>query len=771
MKSVLVAVGCAFMSLSIGAQSVARRPLEISSQIQQPLGIASGIQRPLGITSGTPDPRGAALNHARIGVASDWTQHHALYSAAKNLAVTTRIEKDPRWTQEWYLRHREVWWPRAGHGQLKRLELVQRDWSVPLGTTSTNGIPTFEPMFDFNYSLSGGFEQGFGTLNSFDLVAAHLSDGGAYWATNGSVNVTAGLGMGIYPLTPGGPGATAQTFPPSEFYNFNNVLFPGYPALAPIFTAFDGVSFGSPVGGNNLLFVESGGTVFNDVYDGGNFAGSVNGTPGTNINTDPGGGQTYPAKYTFDVTEAPSCANDFVAIGIPANAVAGSSGQANIVGYNNLYTPTDGTSDTCPGTGPAVMFAYASGTGEVPGSISLSQDGTQLAYVEDQLTGSSVFHILTIGTSSGNEGTSPTDPATPGTGGSNAVDAAVPLSGGSGSCAAQSSTTSPFIKYSVVPETSDAAYVTTYAWTGTGTGTGCLYKISPVFTVGTPTIEWSLPLTAVPSSPVYDPATNNVFFTDSSGNIDSVTDTGTPSTYTSLAVAAGTTSENPVTVDSTDGMVYATFNFNGTGAAVVQATTSLASFASVPVGLGNTFFTGPYGVDFSNVWYTSGPTSAGALLYVAGTDATTGLVPTLYSVGFGNVTAGVMDTATASSTALSTTTNAVTTAATVADASDVTEFYNATTSTDYLFAGVTDSCAATTGGGTSGCVMSLNITSGAPTVSISTTAIAAPGGSTGLVVDNDASTTPVTGFPQAASIYYGTKDGGTLVKATQSGLQ
>jgi hypothetical protein len=260
---------------------------------------------------------------------------------------------------------------------------------------------------------------------------------------------------------------------------------------------------------------------------------------------------------------------------------------------------------------------------------------------------------------------------------------------------------------------------------------------------------------------------SNIFFTDSSGNIDFVTGTGTPSTYTSLAVAAGTTSENPVTVDSADGMVYATFNFNGTGASVVQAPVNLSSFASAPIGLGNTLFTGPYGVDFSNAWYANGPTSAGALLYVAGTDTTTGLVPTLYSVGFGAVTAGVMDTATSSSTALATTTNAVTTAATVADASDVTEFYNATTSTDYLFVGVTDSCAATTAGGHAGCVMSLNITSGAPTIGVGTTALSAPGGSTGLVVDNDADTGT---FPQAASIYYGTKDGGTLVKATQSGL-
>src|SRR6202050_4998145 len=120
MKSVLVAIGCAFTSLSIGAQSVAHRALESSSQVQQPFGIASEVQNRLGITSGTPDPKGAASNHARMGVASDSTHHHALYPAAMNLAVTTRIQKDPRWTQEWYLRHREVWWPRAGHGQLKK---------------------------------------------------------------------------------------------------------------------------------------------------------------------------------------------------------------------------------------------------------------------------------------------------------------------------------------------------------------------------------------------------------------------------------------------------------------------------------------------------------------------------------------------------------------------------------------------------------------------------------------------------------------------------
>jgi hypothetical protein len=64
--------------------------------------------------------------------------------------------------------------------------------------------------------------------------------------------------------------------------------------------------------------------------------------------------------------------------------------------------------------------------------------------------------------------------------------------------------------------------------------------------------------------------------------------------------------------------------------------------------------------------------------------------------------------------------------------------------------------------------MSLTIpTSGAPAVGPSTTAIAATGGSTSIIVDNEADT---TAYPQASSVYYGTKNTGTLVKATQSGL-
>jgi hypothetical protein len=60
--------------------------------------------------------------------------------------------------------------------------------------------------------------------------------------------------------------------------------------------------------------------------------------------------------------------------------------------------------------------------------------------------------------------------------------------------------------------------------------------------------------------------------------------------------------------------------------------------------------------------------------------------------------------------------------------------------------------------------MSLDITGGFPTVNASTIALAAAGGTSDIIVDNDSSLTGTS------SIYYATKTGATLVKATQSGL-
>jgi len=394
-----------------------------------------------------------------------------------------------------------------------------------------------------------------------------------------------------------------------------------------------------------------------------------------------------------------------------------------------------------------VTFAYASGTGQVPASVAVSQDGNQVAYVENLTTGSSYFHVLTIGTT-GTNGTSATAAVAPGSaGGNNALDQTVLLSPDGGTTN-QSSTNTVWVVYTS-DDANDVAYATTYS--SAGSGSGYLYKISNVFNGSAkPTLVWSVPINAVPSTPVYDSVSNNVFFTDSNGRIDYVTDTGTsPSVVYGAVLASGTTSENAVIVDSTNQMVYASFNSNGSNALVVQAPTNMTSTVSVAVGTGSTIYTGPYEPDFNNAWYTGSGTP---LLYIAGTG--TGTLPTLYSVGFNG--SGVMNSsADATAAPLATGT---------ADSSAVTEFYNATLGKDYLFVGVTDHCVATIGGGTGGCVMSLDITGGFPTVNASTTALAAAGGTSAIIVDNNSSLT------EASSIYYATKTGASLVKATQSGL-
>ena len=664
---------------------------------------------------------GKPAPHARQGIVADWTHHHVLYPDSNNSAVMARIRRDPRWVQNWYLRHSLIWWPLNPHKHPAPEGRSRRDWSVPLGTAD------FEPLFDFTFDIDP--EAGYGSLNTID------QGNGEFLAIAGTLTVTGGNDLGTYSLYPGGPGHT--TSPMGAFW-YDNLL---YPSAAPSLDA-GGLLFTAPGLEINIWGNDDGSYTYYD-YNGSGYVNEDVGAPFT-LTADPGGGQTFPAKYVFDVTAAPSCTNDFVVIGIPANPASG--GQANIMGLNNLYSNSTSTG-YCPTMGPTVMFAYASGAGQVPASVAISQSGQQIAYVENLSTGSSYFHVLTIGTT-GTNGTSATAAVVPGSGGgNNAVDQTVLLSPDSGTTN-QSSTTAPFIVYTP-NDANDAAFVTTYSTAGGGSG--YLYKIGNVFNGGAaPTLVWSVPIDAIPSAPVYDAVSNNVFFTDSGGRIDYVTDTGTsPSVVYGPIVANGATSENPVTIDSTNQMVYATFNSDGHNALVVQAPTSMASTVSVPVGTLSTTYTGPYGVDFNNAWYTGSGTP---LLYVAGTG--TGTLPTLYSVGFNG--SGVMNSSADPTTA------ALATA--MADSSPLTEFYNDDLQMDFLFVGVTNHCVATIEGLTAGCVMSLDITNGFPAVNAGSTALPAPGGSSGIIVDNESSLT------QASNIYFATKTGATLVKATQSGL-
>jgi hypothetical protein len=663
----------------------------------------------------------APAQQAPLGIVSDWTHHHILYPDSTNHSVMARIQKDPRWLRSWNLRHPEAWWPEYARKRGEAKQVIPRDWSLSLSASPPTSA--FEPLFDYAFTILP--ETGYGSLNTTDV------GNGEFLATGGNLTVTGGYDTGTYPLYPGGPGVLTSSM--GAFY-YDNLLYP--PSVNPQID-LDGLLFNAPGMEINIWGNSPGNYSYYD-YTSAGYGTQLNEDGTFTLNPAPGGGQTFPAKFAFDVTAAPSCTNDFLVIGIPANPASG--GQANIVGVNNLYS-SPGASGYCPTSGPTVKFAYASGSGQVPDSVTISLTGAQIAYVENLLTGSSYFHVLTIGTTS-NEGASATAAVVPGAGGSNAMDQRVLLSP-DGGATNQSSTNSVFVNYA-----NDTAYATTYS--RARNGSGYLYKIGNVFNgSAAPTIIWSVPINAVPSTPVYDSVSNKVFFTDSNGRIDYLTDTGaSPSVVYSAVLAAGDTAVNPVTVDSTNQMVYATFNSNGTNAIVVQAPTNMASTVQVPVGAANTTYAGPYEPDFNSAWYTGFGTP---LMYVAGTG--TGTLPTLYSVGFNG--SGVMNSSAGAKAALATGT---------ADSSPVTEYYNTSLQKDYIFVGVTNNCIATSGGGAAGCVLSLDITDGFPTINADSTALAADGGTTGIVIDNNSS------LSEASSIYYATKTGAALVKATQSGL-
>lgn len=666
--------------------------------------------------------------HVPKSIVLDWSQRHVLYreSGDDSKKPDFDFDKDPRREQNWYLRHPEAWWPeyRHGHGHESPEEDLNRDWSLNLGASSSSTV------INFSFVINT-------TETAYGSVSVTDQGGGVWLATSGSLTITGGADVGTWSLIAGGPSVTLS---PLGRFDYDNLITPSAnPALDA-----DGLLFGTTTEEINVWGNSASNYSFYDATSAG-YGSQITATGNFNFQPAPSGGQSSPAKYTFDVTAAPSCANDFVAVGISATPASG--GQANIVGVNNLYSTSPASAaPNCTTNGPTVKFAYASGTGQVPASLAISLNGTHLAYVENLSAGKSFFHVLTIGTT-GSNGTSPTAAVTPGTG-NNAVDRTVLLSP-DGGVTNQSSTSAPYIAYTT-NDVSDTAYVTTYS--NVGAGSGYLYKIGNVFSSSAPTILWSVAITAIPGPPVYEATTNSVFFTDSNGRIDYVIDKGTPPTVTyGGIVAAGTTSLNPVTIDDAKQFIYATFNTNGTNALVVQAAENLASSVSVAVGTGNTTYSGPYGVEFNNAWYSG---TAGPLLYVVGTG--TGTTPTLYSVGFSS--SDVLNGTTANSTAL--------TSAAGADASPPTEYFNPTLAKDFLFVGVTNHCRAAAGGGTAGCVMSLNITAGFPTVNGATTALAASGGTTEIVIDNDNTT-----LSQASSIYYGTKTGNTLVKATQNALQ
>jgi hypothetical protein len=460
----------------------------------------------------------------------------------------------------------------------------------------------------------------------------------------------------------------------------------------------------------------------------------------------------FPAKFTYDVSQASITCSDFVAFptNVPGqNGVSGTStGQPSIIGYENLYSEPGGTG-ACPTTGPTIAWAYNTGAGLVSGSPVVSGDGTKIAFVESN-SGGSILHLLQFIEFDG------VDPITGGLlvipptnlpPGGSAWSACPPAQ----SCmisftfsAATAANSSPFYDFAT-----DELYL--------GDDSGVLYKFASVFS-GTPaevTTGWPITVHAgaALTPAVFDSVTNNLFVADSLGVLSFVKDTGSTlgACATGVAPCLGSTTVlatsgsgfpiiDPPSLDPTTGKVFAFVGDSGSmavtgvaqGSYVVQANADLTGVVRLNQGRnGAPLHSGA----FDNTYLNSSPGSIAGHMWICGKGASD--IPTLRRIAFladGTITTGGAAVRTVGSVI-----------GAAGQCSPVTEFFNPTIGpgTDLIFFSVQSGDLAHIGlapGNTTncpgtGCVMSADVTSGVVPAHILSSAPEL-GGTSGIIIDN-----------------------------------
>lgn len=495
----------------------------------------------------------------------------------------------------------------------------------------------------------------------------------------------------------------------------------------------------------------------------------------------------FPAKFTFD-TDSASC-SDYVAFTTNLPALAAPS----IIAFNNLYA---GTLPVGACTGPSVLFAYETQTnGGVTATspvLSFFDSGAQIAYIEGG-GGVGVLHVLRWRPDEGGTVDAPVTVGNASTAGADYVtckataqSCLLSLTFTNGS---EDTGSAPFVDYD-----HDNLYV--------GDDSGFLHKFTGVFK-GTPAevIIGGWPVTvneaAGLTSPVYDSVSNNIYVGDSFGVLSFVKDTPASGVGGCASGAAPCLGDNAVATGSSDGWITdapivdstnaTVFAFVGAAhtptdtSTVFQAPTTLATSTEATIGAGafnfTTFQFNPvYSGAFDNNYFTA-PESG--FLYVCGNqvslDGTTQNAA-IYRIGFD--ASGLMNNANDGNILAVSAPLDIFSPATTA-CSPVTEIFDPNTNTDLMFLSVQNNsnlanCSGSATVPGSGCVISIDVTSGFPaTVSHS---VLEAGGTSGIIIDNTASDVLV---PQAASLYFtrlaqsacpsGTT--GCAVKLTQAGFQ
>jgi len=498
----------------------------------------------------------------------------------------------------------------------------------------------------------------------------------------------------------------------------------------------------------------------------------------------------YPAKFSFSTTTA-NCGNatapDYV---VYNTGTPGSTTQANIVAYDNIYSG-------CSGTAPTVYWSYYTGTGSALTSPVLSLDGTKVAFIETPASGGAVLRILKWATGSGN-GTDYSAPANI-TSTDNHTNT---YAGAMGNEAWSACTSSPCMisvafQTEANPDTTSPPwyeYDTDVLWVGDNAG--YLHEFTGVFN-GTPgelttasggtcgaSCVWPIAVsTGALTGPVYDQAHSLLFVGASGGHLYSVSATNTTAAVeTSNRVGFATADiTDPPVVDPAAGAAGEVYLFVSGDAATspssgvfqfAEGSISSSSGTEDKVGTGSTGSTPLYQGTFDNAYFTSSNTSGN--MWVCGQ---TGGDPSLYTIPIasgGTITAATL-----------TGVNVV--SATPATCSPVSEFCNnggaactASAGTDYIFvspqtqpsSGQVTGCTAS-----EGCVISYSLNTAGTTATLKG-AGPSPGGASGMIVDTQS--TSETGTLQlyfsnlteslacAGKGSVGTGTGGCAIQASQT---
>ena len=468
----------------------------------------------------------------------------------------------------------------------------------------------------------------------------------------------------------------------------------------------------------------------------------------------------FPATYSTGGTDC----NDFA---IFNTGLTGSSGQASIIAYNNLYPNCN------MGNSPTAYWAYNTNGGTITNAVDLSVDGSQVAMVQSDSSGHAVLVLLKWKANDGSLSSPHT--LTPVSMLSQYRTCTAPCMAAISLSGTPSDTYSfPFYDYG-----SNGADDTVYV----GDDGGALHKFTGVF-LGTPAeagTPW--PVTVFPGtagesalgSPVYDPGSGKVFVGDYLLNSFSTCEPSANGTdgkcgylysvnSTSGAVVKSQELDYNIGIldspllDASAGTVYAFVGDDGSTnctasgpcAGVFQFPVSFASGAAgteATVGAGYEFMMSGA---FDNTYYNSN--DATGHLYVVGN---TGPADnTLYQIP---INSGTMGTPVPGPVVSTNYDNSY-----YAAGLQVTEFYNTNTSTDNIFLSVLAYGRPTTGycgtaGVNNGCVMGFNVTNGPIGGSTNPTgALSEAGGTSGIVVDNAAA--------GASNIYFS-----TLLNAQQNG--